>query len=108
MNKGEIEFIADTLLIQRLATIEYGIQKTAGFGDWVVGALGDGLQVISEEVRGLIDTSSTGSIVESIARLITQGALYQIWWPLASINTAAKMVFDVDIIDIASQISPMN
>lgn len=107
MNKGEIEFIADTLLIQRLATIEYGIQKTAGFGDWVVGALGDGLQVISEEVRGLIDTSSIGSIVESIARLIAHGALYQIWWPLASINTAAKAVFGVDIIDVGKKIWDM-
>lgn len=104
MNPGELELIADTLLVNKLANIEYSLLKTAGFGDLLIGKLGEGLNVIKEEVLGTVDTSSVGSATSDIGNMIATGALFKIWWPLAFINGIASQVYGINIITIGKQI----
>ncbi len=114
MVRGDIEFISDTLLIQKLATMEYGIQKAAGFGDTLAGMLGEGFTTIKDKVvsgaAGILDTSSTESTVASVGNMIATGTLFKIWWPLGVINAVAAQM-GLDIVSIGrqmwSKIKPM-
>src|SRR3990167_9469323 len=104
MTRGEIELIADTLLIQKIVMMDYGIHKSAGMADDMKGMLGEGASVISDGVKTMVDTSSTSSAVDSIGNMIATGALFKLWWPLAIINTVASTVFGVNVITIAKKI----
>lgn len=107
MIKGELQFIEDTRLINKLALIEFSLQKTAGIGDMLLGGLGDGLNIIKEEVFGLVDTSSTGSAIESVAELIVTGALFTIWKPLGLIYSVADQLFGIKLSTIGKKIWDM-
>lgn len=105
---GDIELIADTLLIQKMVTIEYGIQKSAGIADTLKGMLGDGLSTISGAVKnslsGLVDTTDGKSVAESVGNIIATGGLFKLWAPLGLLNVAASSIFGINVITIAEQI----
>lgn len=107
MTRGEIELIADTLLIQKIVMIDYGIQKSAGYAEELRGMLGEGLSAVRDGVKGTVDTSTIGSAVESVGNMLATGALFKLWWPLGIINAVASTVFGVNVITIAKKIWSM-
>jgi hypothetical protein len=108
VRSGEIEFLADTILLQKVATIQYGLHKTAGFGDTLKGMLGDGLSSISSgvqsELKSTLDTGSTESIILSVGRMIMTGGLFLLWPPLGIINAVARATLGIDAMTIAQKI----
>ncbi len=110
MIRGEVEFLADSLLIEKLAWIDAsinGVHKEAGIGDTLMGMLDSGLTRIKDSVSGslshLVDTSDTSSVIESVAKMISSGALFTLWPPLGIINAVASE-FGLDIVSIGKKI----
>lgn len=108
MVRGDIEFVADTLLIEKVIAIDYGIQKSAGVADTLKGALGSGLSTISNAVasslKNEIDTKDTKTTLESVGNIIATGGLFKLWWPLGVINAVATSFFGVNAVTIAMKI----
>lgn len=104
MVRGDIELIADTILIEKVIAIDYGFQKSAGVADTLKGALGSGMSAIMNGVRGEVDTTDTKTTIASISNIVATGALFKLWWPLGVINAVATSFFGINAITIAQKI----
>lgn len=105
MIRGEIEFLADSMLIEKLAWIDSSLTKHAGFGDTLMGMLDSGLTRIKDSVAGTIgDLTDSDSIVQNIGKMISTGALFMMWPPLGIINAAADQLFGINIVSIGKKI----
>lgn len=108
MIHGEVEFLADTLLLEKVAVIQYGLQKTAGFGDTLKDMLGNATSsvssAVSSELSSMMNTSSPETIIASLGKMILNGGIFMLWRPLGIINLAARAVLGIDAGTIAEKI----
>jgi hypothetical protein len=73
MDKHDLQFIADTLLIEKLATIEAGIRKEAGLSDIIKGSL----DFIVSEVKERVQKEG---LAGALLTYFTMNAA-RAWWP---------------------------
>src|SRR5690606_33124823 len=84
MSKGEIQYIADTLLIEKLLTMEEGITKQAGLVDMFRGAATAIQQQVAERVE-------REGVVGAIATYMAPSMLWGIWKPLGVLAVVADL-----------------
>lgn len=100
---GELQFISDTMLVERVFAIEYSFTKQAGLVDSVIGSLGSVKDWIFEKLKGIIDISSTGAAVKSVLKLFEGYALFKIH-PVLGILDGIAQAMGYSIIDIVHKI----
>ena len=96
MIRGEVQYIADTLLIEKLAVLEAGLSKRAGFVDSLSGIAGSLVSSIQNEVR-------EKGVFFVLADVFITGRLFKTHWFLVVINEIARM-FGFDVVSILRNI----
>jgi hypothetical protein len=81
--KGNIQYFADTLLIEKILTIEEGLTKEAGLVDMFRGVASAIQQQVSERVK---NEGVSGALVTYLAPAV----LGRIWAPLGIVTTLAS------------------
>jgi hypothetical protein len=102
---GEIQYIADTLLIEKLVKIDAAMTedplvKEAQLGSILSGVAGS----LVNTVRGMIDTSSTGSVIKSIVNLLSPAIFFRINPLLGALYMVGTM-FGIDLGSILGRIT---
>lgn len=96
MIKGEVQYLADTLLLQKLATIECGITKNANLLSEVVnGITGLGSSIISDIEEKVKEKGALAVIGEYFA----EGAVIKLLGPWGYLISAAAEAFGFNIGD---------
>ena len=87
--KGDIQYISDSLLIEKLFLIDQGINKTAGLADGLLSSLSSSIMEWGKEH---IDTTSAESIITSLSNLLIPGVLFKIHPALGVLATTAEVL----------------
>lgn len=92
MSSGDITYIADSMLIEKIASMEHGLslQKQAGLPDSIFSGVAN---EVSNYVKNNIDTSSTGGLLKSVFNILTPGILFNRVSRIAGIAAAAGSSF---------------
>lgn len=75
---GELQYLSDIALVEKVFTIDAGLRKEAGVEDFIGGAK----EVVDKYVLSQIDTSSTGSFLKSFINLLAPAMLFRMYKPL--------------------------
>jgi hypothetical protein len=81
MTDGSLEYVADTLLIQRIEAMDWALSYGRGSGKVALAQdinLSSEKSIIENAVSSVIDTSSTGSIIKSVLKILETGVLFKI------------------------------
>lgn len=102
---GELQLIADTIVLDRLVVISSGlqpgkIQKLASFD------VKSGAAIINDAVQELIQDNE-GSVIQTLGAAIFNGSLFMKWPLLGIFNFASKAFFNVDILDLIKKMWKM-
>lgn len=97
MIKGEIQYVADSLLLQKLATIEYGLTKNAGIIDMFSGLFSSIKNDISAKVE-------KDGVLPVLAGYLTEGAIISLLGAWGAPIAAAATLFGFDISNFATTI----
>jgi len=91
MIKGEIQYVADTLLLEKLAVMEYGLTKNAG----IVDMLGGMASSIKDEIANKVKEKGLATVLEEY---LVSGVIMKILGPWGyPIKWGAELLgFDVD------------
>jgi len=111
MTDGSLEYVADTLLLQRIEAMDWALSQSREGGGKVAFAqnidLNSEKNVIENAVSSVIDTSSTGSIIKSVLKILETGVLFKIS-PLLGIASVLGQAFGISITDwVASALPPI-
>jgi len=98
---GEIQYIADTLLIEKVIKLDSALTKEAGLVDEVFSGVGS---AVSSFVKSNIDTSSTGDLAKSVLELLVPGTLFRIH-PLVSFLYYIGREYGYDMAGMVSSIT---
>jgi hypothetical protein len=105
--RGDLQLISDIQLMDKLFLMDSALHYTE---DGIITAFAEesfltGLwEKASEHFKGLIDTSSTGSILKSVLKIFEAGALFS-WNPLLGVlDIVAQEMFNISLTDIAFKI----
>jgi hypothetical protein len=90
MIKGEIQYMADTLLLEKLATIEFGLTKNAGLIDMFSSLFGS----IKDEVAAKVKEKG---VLTVLGEYLTEGAIISLLGPWGIPIEAAASYFGFDI-----------
>jgi len=101
MSSGEIQYIADTLLIEKVIKLDSALTKEAGLVDEVFSGVGS---AVSSLVKSNIDTSSPGALSKSVLNLLIPGTLFRIH-PLLSFLYYIGKEYGYDMVGMASSIT---
>lgn len=106
MSNGDLQYVSDTLLIERIALIDEVIYKEAGIlSDIFTGVVAQVRQFVAEN----IDKSSTGSIIRSVLKILEPAVLFKAHWMLGVLSMVG-MAFGFSVTDmvwkIVQQIKP--
>ena len=74
MTSGEIQYIADSILIEKLASLDNALNKEASLVDDIFSGVGS---AVSSFVKSNVDTSSTGSLIKSVANLLAPAMFFK-------------------------------
>jgi hypothetical protein len=99
MKNGELEYFQETLLIDHLASEEFGLRKQAGVLDLLSGAA----ESIKSTVSQNADTSSPEGIGASLIRFMTPSILFRLH-PIVGVLYLIGTAFGFDITIIYSKI----
>ena len=90
MIKGEIQYMADSLLLEKLATIEYGLTKNAGIIDMFSGLFTS----IKDEIAAKVKERG---VLTVLAEYLTEGAIISLLgpWGIAIEAAASYLGFDI-------------
>lgn len=93
---GDLQYVSDTLLIERVALIDEVVFKQAGIlSDAFTGVAGEVRSFVSEH----IDTSSTGAIIKSVMKILEPAIFFKAHWMLGVLSLAAS-AFGFSITDM--------
>lgn len=96
MSNGDLQYVSDTLLIERIALIDEVVYKQAG-------VLSDAFKGVANSVREFvaqnIDTSSTGAIIRSVLKILEPAILFKAHWMLGALDLAAQ-AYGISIVDM--------
>lgn len=101
MSAGEIQYIADTLLIEKVIKLDSALTKEAGLVDEVFSGVGS---AVSSFVKSNIDTSSPGALSKSVLALLVPGTLFRIH-PLLSFLYYIGKEYGYDMAGMVSSIT---
>lgn len=97
----ELQYIADTLLLEKIARDLAPINKKSGIiSDALIGIAA----AIKNQVVNALDTSSPGAFIQSVLRFLEPAIFFRIHWLLGTIATAAQVVFGFSVTDILADI----
>jgi hypothetical protein len=99
METGELEYFQESLLIDRLVSEEFGLQKQAGVAELLSGVG----EAIKSTVSQNTDTSSPEGIGASLIRFMTPSILFRLH-PIAGVLYLIGTAFGFDITTIYSKI----
>jgi len=88
VSSGEIEYISDSLLIEKIALLDSALYKEASITDQIFSGVGSS---VSSYVKSKIDSSSTGSIIKSVANFLAPGVFWKIHPVLGVLYTIGSM-----------------
>lgn len=94
---SELQYISDTLLLNKLAYVNRGMRKEAGMMDEFAGS-------VEAWGKEHIDTSSPGSIAESLGKLLEPSVLFAINPLFGIIDALAQEAFGFSITSIVARI----
>lgn len=97
---GTLEYVADSMLLQRIEAMDWALSRSKGM-EKVAFDLGGEKSIIHNAVSSIIDTSSTGSIIKSVLKLLETGVLFKIS-PLLGIASMIGQGFGFSITDWVS------
>lgn len=101
---GEIQYIADTILIEKIAKLEDVLTKEAQMGD-VVGQIFSGVgSAVSSFVKANVDSSSPGALAKSVLGLLAPGMLFRVH-PLLSFVYYIAKEYGYDITGIIKSVT---
>ncbi len=87
--KGNIQYISDTLLLEKVLRIEEGITKQAGLVD----SFQTAAKAIKDQVAARVESDGLGV---TLVNYIVPAVLFKIWWPLGILESVASL-FGVNI-----------
>ncbi len=88
MIDGNLQYIADSLLVEKIFLIDIGINKKAGVADGLLGSISGS---IMDWAKQHIDTSSgVSGIISSLADIMVPGVLFKINPVLGGLGTIAQ------------------
>lgn len=94
MIKGEVQYLADTLLLEKLATIEYGITKNAGLLSEVINfTTSIGSSVISDVEQKVKEKG----VLEVLGEYFAEGAVIKLLGPWGGLIAATAEAFGFNI-----------
>lgn len=97
MVKGDVQYLADSLLLEKLATIEYGLTKNAGLIDMFSSLFSSIKNDIAEKVN-------KNGLLPTLAGYLTEGAIISLLGFWGTPIAAAASLFGFDIGDFATTI----
>lgn len=99
MNKGELQYISDSLLIEKLAAMEFGIVKEAGIFDMLGGVASS----IKNQVQEHVSKDHPGGVAGGVLSLMAPAVLFRLH-PLLGILYLIGTAFGFDITTIFGKI----
>lgn len=96
---GEIQYLSDSLLIEKLCALEFGLTKQAGVLDMLGGVAG----AIKDQVKSQVNPDSPGGIVGGLMNLMTPAVLFRLH-PIVGILYLIGTSFGLDITSIFNKI----
>lgn len=90
MSAGDLQYIAETRIMEKVIRLRAPLERQAGVLDLIGSSLGSVAQQIQQHVLSDIDTSSTGSLVISVLKLLEPALLFRRYWLLGLLDGVAQ------------------
>ncbi len=97
-SNGNLQYVADTYFLEQLLSSNQKISVAQEGG--VFSSVFDS---VKDATSSLIDTSSTGSIIKSVLKILEAGQLFRIHWMLGALDVVAQG-FGISLTDILASI----